>query len=206
MIVGAGTEATGAALSITTFYLLADPAKTKLLKGELAALQPSGTSGLLTYHQLQQCPYLAASISEGLRLSKESNRMPRINRTDITYYKGKAIPAGSVISMSLRDVHLDPSVYENPRKFQPERWLERSKKKGLDRFFVPFSKGSRGCVGRELALVELFLTIGNLFNKVDLELYETNEEDIRLTHDFFSLDGSKELNGLRVCRNRLDSR
>ena len=198
MIVGAGTEATGAALSIITFYLLADREKTKRLKDELASIRPSATTKLLSYQQLRKCPYLSASISEGLRLSKESNRMPRINRTEITYYEGQAIPAGSVISMSLRDIHLDASIYEDPYQFQPERWLEGTKKEGLDRYFVPFGKGSRGCAGRELALVELYLTIGNLFNVLDIELHETTEEDIRLTHDFFSLDGSKETKGLRV--------
>lgn len=198
MIVGAGTEAIGAALSIITFYLLADPEKTKRLKEELASLQPSENTKLLSYLQLKQSPYLCASIREGLRLSKESNRLPRINRNDITWYRGQAIPAGTVISMSLRDIHLDASIYENPHQFQPERWLKGKKKDGLDRFFVPFGKGSRGCVGRELALVELYVTIGNLFNILDLELHETTEEDIRLTHDFFSLDGAKETKGLRV--------
>lgn len=198
MIVGAGTEAAGAALSITTFYLLADPAKMKSLKQELMSLQPSGPCNLLSYQQLSGCLYLGASISEGLRLSKESNRMPRINHTDPTYYHDWVIPPHTAISMSLRDVHLDGSVFKNPRQFQPERWLDDHSKKELERFLVPFGKGSRGCVGMHLALVELYLTIGNLFHRFDMELYKTTEEDIRLTHDFFSLDASKEAQGLRV--------
>jgi len=198
MIVGAGIEATGAALSITTFYLLADPAKMRRLKQELMSLKPSGPCSLLSYQQLSDCPYLGASISEGLRLSKESNRMPRINHTDATYYRNWVIPPHTAISMSLRDVHLDASVFENPRQFQPERWLDSSSKKELERFLVPFGKGSRGCVGMHLAFVELYLTIGNLFNRFDMELFETTEEDIRLTHDFFTLDASKEAQGLRV--------
>lgn len=198
MIVGAGTEATGAALSITTFYLLADPAKTRRLKQELESLQASGSSNLLSYQLLSACPYLGASISEGLRLSKESNRMPRINHTDPTYYRNWVIPPHTSISMSLRDVHLDALVFENPRQFQPERWLDGSSKKELERFLVPFGKGTRGCVGMHLALLELYLAIGNLFHRFDMELYETTEEDIRLTHDFFSLDASKEAQGLRV--------
>lgn len=197
MIVGAGTEATGAALSITTFYLLADPAKTRRLKQELMSLQPSGPYNLLSYQQLSACLYLGASISEGLRLSKESNRMPRINHTDPTYCHDWVIPPHTSISMSLRDVHLDASVFENPRQFQPERWLENNSKE-LGRFLVPFGKGSRGCVGMHLALVELYLAIGNLFHRFDMELYKTTEEDIRLTHDFFSLDASKKAQGLRA--------
>ncbi len=85
--------------------------------------------------------------------------MPRINHTYPIYYRDWVIPPHTAISMSLRDVHLDASVFKNPRQFQPERWLNDSSKK---------------------------------------ELYETTEEDIRLTHDFFSLDASKEAQGLRV--------
>jgi len=177
MIIGAGTEATGAALNITTFYLLADPTKMRRLKQELRTLQLSGPCNLLSYQQLSDCPYLGASILEGLRLSKESNRMPRINHTDATYYRHWVIPPHTAISMSLRDVHLDASVFENPRHFQPERWLDSSSKE-LERFLVPFGKGSRGCVGMHLALVELYLTIGNLFYRFDMELFDTTEEDI----------------------------
>ena len=202
MIVGAGTEATGAALSITTFYLLADPSKCQRLKLELATLGTPESSNLLSYQQLLRCTYLTASILEGLRLSKESNRMPRINRTAPTVYRQWTIPAGTPISMSLRDVHLDPSVFENPRQFQPERWLQGNKKEGLERFLVPFGRGSRSCVGMHLALAELYLTIGNLFHRFDMELYDTNEDDIRLTHDFFSLDALKEPTGLQILARK----
>lgn len=209
MIIGAGTEATGAALSITTFYLLASPSKTLRLQEELASLQPSDpsdASALLTYPQLRGLPYLSACISEGLRLSKESNRMPRIiNSASTMHYNGLPIPAGTVVSMSLRDIHLDASIYDSPRAFMPERWLldRRLHAKGkLDRFFVPFGKGSRGCVGRKLAMVELYVAIGNLFRGVGfgMELWDTSEEDIRRTHDFFSLEGGCEGRGLRVVR------
>ena len=52
-----------------------------------------------------------------------------------------------------------------------------------------------------LAQVELYLTIGNLFHRFNIELYDTTEEDIRFTHDFFSLDASKAAQGLRVMVN-----
>ena len=200
MIVGAGMEATGAALGITTFYLLADPAKTRRLKQELKSLKPAGHNELLSYQQLFECPYLSASISEGLRLSKESNRMPRVSHAAPTYYRDWMIPAHTAMSMSLRDIHLDGSVFENPGQFQPERWLNGNKRE-LERFLVPFGKGTRVCVGMHLAQVDLYLTIGNLFHRFNIELYDTTEEDIRFTHDFFSLDASKAAQGLRVMVN-----
>lgn len=81
MIDVVGRAAIEAAVRITTFYLLADPAKAQRLKKEHNALQPPESFGLLSYNQLSKRPCLYALVSEGLRLSKESNRMPRINQT-----------------------------------------------------------------------------------------------------------------------------
>ncbi|KAL8932231.1 MAG: hypothetical protein Q9211_006441, partial [Gyalolechia sp. 1 TL-2023] len=108
MIIGAGTEAVGAALSITTYHLLSTPPTLARLKRELQPLPlnhtPASGMQILPYPVLQQhCPYLIASVKEGLRLSRESNRMPRINRSSPTIYGDYIIPPGTVVSMSLRD-------------------------------------------------------------------------------------------------------
>lgn len=48
--------------------------------------------------------------------------------------------------MSAYYMHTDPSVYENPLEFRPERWLEGATPE-MQRNYVPFTKGSRGCLG-----------------------------------------------------------
>lgn len=198
MITGAGTEATGAALSITTFYILSDVLKYLQLKRELLAILPS-SSNLLSYSDLRtHAPYLRACIIEGLRLSKESNRMPRVNPSKPTYYGGYVIPAGTPISMSLRDVHLNETIFDKPNAFMPDRWLNGKSSANLEKYLVPFGRGSRACIGRHLALQELYLTLGNLFRQIDVELYETEEKDLQLTHDFFYMAGTEQSKGLRV--------
>lgn len=50
--------------------------------------------------------------------------------------------------MTLRDVLLDPSIFTEPMKFLPERWLVNSP--DLERVaqgYIPFGRGSRMCVG-----------------------------------------------------------
>jgi len=47
-------------------------------------------------------------------------------------------------------MHMDPDVFPNPHVFDPTRWMcEPAKLKVMYRYFVPFSKGSRACIGRE---------------------------------------------------------
>lgn len=63
-------------------------------------------------------------------------------------------------------MHYDPVVFPIPRAFNPERWLEREEddyKKGQarrqrqEKQYVPFSKGTRMCLGYNLGLAELYL-------------------------------------------------
>lgn len=52
------------------------------------------------------------------------------------------------VSQSIYFVHMDPDVFPEPNSFNPDRWLEFSQKgERLDRFLVPFTKGSRMCLG-----------------------------------------------------------
>ncbi|KAL8691092.1 MAG: hypothetical protein Q9218_003602 [Villophora microphyllina] len=196
MIIGAGTEAVGAALSITTYHILSNPPCLSRLRIELAiAAQHLGTE-TLPYKLLQQsCPYLTACIKEGLRLSKESNRMPRISSSSMVYGT-HIIPAGVVVSMSLRDVHLHPSIFPNPQTFIPNRWLDPvvSEKK-LDQYLVPFGRGSRACIGRAIAMEEMYVVLGNLFHRVPIRLFDTTDDDMSVAHDFFSSGGEKVREG-----------
>ena len=42
-------------------------------------------------------------------------------------------------------MHTDPTVYEKPFEFAPERWLG-DLSPNMNRNFVPFSRGSRNCL------------------------------------------------------------
>ena len=51
--------------------------------------------------------------------------------------------------MSIMDVLQNPTIFPEPNKFKPERWLQGSeeKKAALEQYFVPFGKGGRACQG-----------------------------------------------------------
>lgn len=51
--------------------------------------------------------------------------------------------------MSARVLHENPDIFPEPQKFVPDRWLTEDKEEQLKyrKYFVPFSKGSRNCVG-----------------------------------------------------------
>lgn len=48
--------------------------------------------------------------------------------------------------------HYDESVFEDPMKFKPARWLRPEQKKALESGMLMFSKGSRACLGMKYVL------------------------------------------------------
>ncbi|KAL2808261.1 cytochrome P450 [Aspergillus granulosus] len=88
-------------------------------------------------------------------------------------------------------IHMDPEIFPNPQKFEPSRWLGDSEKtKLMYSYFVPFSKGSRACLAKNLVDMLIYHTLYRLYgpNAPRIELYETDESSIRLVHGLlFSL-------------------
>lgn len=197
-LVGAGTETTGNTLSMTTSYFLSDRRKAQTLKKDLRDFG-GNTNEMMRLQDLQKLPYLTAAISEGLRISSSvSGRLPRVNPTTAMDYQSYIIPAGTPVSMSIRDVQFDDSIFPDANLFKPERWLG-GEKRALERYLIPFSKGQRSCVGINLALAELCLVMLNLFRKFDTELVDTTGEDLTMAHDFFGQFGPANSKGLRVA-------
>ena len=63
------------------------------------------------------------------------------------------------------DVSHDEAIFPNSHKFIPERWLDDPKApdgKPLSRYNVSFGKGSRNCVGMQLAYAELYVAFVSL--------------------------------------------
>ncbi|KAF2100410.1 putative cytochrome P450 [Rhizodiscina lignyota] len=207
-IIGAGTVTTAHTLTTITYHILSDPSKLNNLRTELATL----TSDSPNWTELEHLPYLSACISEGLRLSYGvSHRLQRVSPDSELYYhdptagKVLTIPRGTPVSMTSMNIHNNPNLFPCPEEFLPERWLSTldSHPSEARRWLVPFSRGSRSCVGMNLAYAELFLTIGSLFapaeaGGVNMELFETDDSDVKVVHDFFNPSARLDSKGVRV--------
>jgi cytochrome P450 len=95
-------------------------------------------------------------------------------------------------------LHENPRVFPEPCEFRPERWLKENAQERLDRYLAPFSKGTRACLGMNLAHAELRLTLATVFREFDLELYETTREDVDVACDSFSAAPRMDSKGVRV--------
>jgi cytochrome P450 len=181
------------------------------LKAELLTAIP-GLSKSLPLSALEQLPYLTACIQEGLRLScGVSSRLQRIcPDEDLLFNDGKkqwTIPRGTPVGMTSTLVHYDPSIFPSPKSFRPERWIENPR---LDKYLIAFSKGSRQCIGINLAYAELYLALATIFRRYgskdtrgegDLgifELYETTDKDWEIVGDGITPLMVPESKGIRI--------
>ncbi|KAF9889352.1 hypothetical protein FE257_007462 [Aspergillus nanangensis] len=183
-LLGAGTETTSRVLSLASYYLASNRDVLERLRAELRQIMPTPTD-IPSWTELEKLPYLNGVVFESLRLADSVvSRLPRISPVDPLQYKDYTIPPGTPMSASSYFMHRDAEVFPNPEKFDPERWV-RSAEEGthLTRYLVAFTRGTRVCLGMNLAYMELYTTIAAVARRFDWELHDTTPDDIRVTGD-----------------------
>ncbi|KDO22339.1 hypothetical protein SPRG_12800 [Saprolegnia parasitica CBS 223.65] len=128
---------------------------------------------------LEQLSYIRAVVKETLRLYPVANPNQRVLPNDLTLL-GYSIPKGTSVLMQTYTMSRDPTVFENPNEFKPERWLERDGKTASQRqaaaySTLPFGMGARGCAGRRLAETEMYMLLAHLVRKMELQWPEGQE-------------------------------
>ncbi|KAK4075534.1 cytochrome P450 [Purpureocillium lilacinum] len=207
-VVGAGTETTSWALGVITYHLLTKPELLQKLRAELSGVVDDPLK-LPSWTVLEKLPFMGAVIQEGLRLSfGVAARTARVPTRENLVYQGEfnkkpvqhVIPRGYAIGMSAAITHLDDRLFKNPQEFAPERWLGDENRTELERGMLPFSKGSRACLGMNLALCELNLALAAVALRVmpHMNLFETTDRDVRYDHDMFVPMAEAGSTGVRV--------
>lgn len=102
----------------------------------------------LAPHEL---PYLDAVILEGLRCTPAiPMSLPRYVPNEGRTIDGYFIPGKTIVSSQAYSTHrIDHTVFPEPDRFNPDRWLEESGDAERKRLFFAFASGGRGCVGRQ---------------------------------------------------------
>ncbi|KAK5169323.1 uncharacterized protein LTR77_005298 [Saxophila tyrrhenica] len=202
-VIGGGIVTTAWAATQAIFYILSDDDVHPKLLAELREAVPNPSAhDAFKFEKLEKLPYLTGCVKEGIRFGLGiSGRGARVLQEPLVY-QDYTIPPGTAISMSARDANFDGSVYKEPRKFRPERWTGKESKladgSSLDSHFVGFGKGTRMCIGINLAHLELYVQLAQVFRRFQLELYETDTSDVELAHDFFLPSPKLDSKGVRV--------
>ncbi|KAF2156861.1 cytochrome P450 [Myriangium duriaei CBS 260.36] len=173
-LIFAGTDSSGMNLSTFCWNVTQQPAIYNRLKDELRRAREEDIDC-----DLSTLPYFRACIRETLRLSMANpTRLPRVvpeggwtfqPTPDFSYSATKSsskwnqkvyfLPAGTLVSVQIHTLHYSPAIFPDAGRFDPDRWLTASDQQleKMNRDWIPFSVGSRQCIARNLAMVELNL-------------------------------------------------
>lgn len=88
-------------------------------------------------------------VKEVLRLYPSA---PLVSRelTEELEINGVILPPGTSLLLRIYDLHRDPEQFPDPLRFDPDRFLPKNTQKRHPFAYLPFSAGSRNCIGKVL--------------------------------------------------------
>jgi cytochrome P450 family 135 len=142
----AGHETTATSLSWAIERLVRHPEKLERLRAEALAGEDA---------------YLTATIQETLRLRPVIVLVAR-RLTEPVEIGGYELPAGVTVTPSIHLIHRDPSIYPEPERFLPERFLDNPPGTYT---WIPFGGGVRRCLGASFAQFEMSVVLRELVGR-----------------------------------------
>nr|CAD7609873.1 unnamed protein product [Timema genevievae] len=154
MFEGHDTTASAISFSLTSLALHQD-IQDKVVKELYSIFGDSDRDA--NYRDIQEMKYLEMVIKEVLRLFPS---VPAF--MGIRYLRVPTFTIGAFV------LHRDPDYFPDPEKFDPERFSPENSQ-GRDPYqYVPFSAGSRNCIGQRFAMLEMKSTISKVLRTFKL--------------------------------------
>src|SRR5258708_976504 len=93
--------------------------------------------------------------------------------------QGHYMKPGTVVSVPTYSIQRNEKYFKNAEAFIPERWIDNPDEKevyNLKKYVIPFSAGSRACIGRNLAFLELQVALASIVHRYNFELKDAHKE------------------------------
>ena len=162
----AGTETTSATLSWALYMLALHPGVQKLLHVEVDEVLAEGAP---LYTQLDKLSLTKRILKETLRLYPPAWFLTRVLSVDACLGSYN-LPAGTVLAISPYMIHRRTDLYEDPDRFNPDRWLMPKEEASVPAipYYIPFGGGARRCIGEHFALAEASVALATIASFWDL--------------------------------------
>ena len=189
-----GHDTTAAGLSWTLYMLGLYPEVQKKLHKEIDEASVDDESNIV--ETIKSLKYLEYVMKEGLRLHPP---VPIIGREleEDTPIKGVVVPKGTALAIDTIALHTNPAHWDDPLKFNPDRFAEEKFVIRNPYCYVPFSAGPRNCIGQKFAMLEEKILLYHIMLNFEIEAAQ-KEMDVHACIDIIH----KSENGLKVKLKR----
>ncbi|RDX88849.1 Geraniol 8-hydroxylase, partial [Mucuna pruriens] len=180
----AGTDTTCSTLEWAMSEVVLNPEMMLKAKKELEDVIGKGKA--VEESDIGRLPYLQAIMKETFRLHPPVPfLLPRKAERDVDLC-GLTIPKDAHVLVNVWTIGRDPTLWDNPTLFSPERFFGSNIDiKGRNFELVPFGAGRRICPGMMLAIRMLLLMLGSLINSFDWKLEnDIKPQDVNMEENF----------------------
>ncbi|CAM6018950.1 unnamed protein product [Sphagnum balticum] len=186
-LLSAATDTTAVVMEWTLAELVRNPQMQSRVQEEIrtACAVGSGIECLVQESHLNELQYLKAVLKESTRLHPGGSfPIPHMSM-EATKVAGYDIPKNTTVLINLMDLGRNPSSFDNPEEFDPDRWLREGnvELRDADMRFIPFSGGRRMCPGASVAQCTVMLVLARLLQAFDWGLPQ-GKEDVDLNEAF----------------------
>jgi len=172
----AGHDTTATTLTYAVWALGRHPDLQERVRAEVAELGDRQ----LTPDDVPRLGFTVRVLQEALRLCPPGPTGTRMATRDVAV-GGFRAEAGTMLAFGRMAVQTDASLWDDPLKFDPDRFSpERSA--GRDRWqYLPFGGGPRSCIGDHFAMLEATLAVATIIRHAAIG---SVEDDFPLTAPF----------------------
>lgn len=177
MVVG-GTDTTSNTVEFALAEMMNKPQIMKKAQQELDTIV--GKNNIVEESHIQKLPYLNAVMKEVLRLHPVLPLMVPHCPSETRVISGYTVPKGARVFVNVWGIHRDPSIWENPLDFLPERFLGGVKGdySGNDFNYFPFGSGRRICAGIAMAERMVMFSLASLVHSFEWKMAEGEKLDL----------------------------
>ncbi|KAI9047185.1 hypothetical protein LZ554_008639 [Drepanopeziza brunnea f. sp. 'monogermtubi'] len=186
LLIIAGSDTTSTALASAFFYLVHNPVALEKLTKEVRS-SFRNVEEITMHDDLGPKSYLRAVLDEAMRLSPPvGGILPREVCNGGIEIDGLYIPDGTDVGVPHYAIHHNERYFPSPFEFRPERWIlgaqwpvpgypsgpTTASVSHARSALCTFSRGPRGCIGKNLAYMELEVALARTVFMYDMRLAE----------------------------------
>ena len=176
VFINAGSQTTATFLCGATWFMVQQPQCVKRIREEMRDVT-AGQSNGLGLREMGELKYFHAFIQESHRMYPGSLAgLPRSAAAEGDTAGGTWVPGKTGVHLNQYAAYSSPRNFKDPDCFIPERWL------GDERFetdrrevLQPFAMGPRNCIGKNLAMAEIYLILSRMLMEFEIEACEETD-------------------------------
>ncbi|KAE8376666.1 cytochrome P450 [Aspergillus bertholletiae] len=192
LLINAGSDTTRVTMACTLFVLAQQPDLAQRLRKALEPYVPQSPDELLMDDKIMNVDLLNGVVQEALRMYPPSPSHPtRVTPPEGTIIAGRFIPGGTQLIAPQYVIGRDERIFPRANEFIPERWYSLPQLVKDPNATAPFSLGPMNCVGKQLAMANVRVTLATLVMRYNLSFAPTRTDPAIVfekgMHEHFSM-------------------